>query len=76
MASMLKVVGQPASPRPAGLELARLGPSFHGLADQHVYEVHGCALAQKIRVSSTGWSFNPCDRPFGSFHQTNLQSSV
>ena len=62
---MLKVVGWPASPRPAGLDLARLGPPFHGLADQHVYEVHGGAPVQKISASAENWSFNPCARPFG-----------
>ena len=51
--------------RPAGLELARLGPPFHGLADQHVYEVHGGAPVQKISASAENGSFNPCDRPFG-----------
>ena len=64
MASTLKVVGRPASPRPAGLELACLGPPFHGLADQHVYEVHGGAPVQKISASAENWSFNPCARPF------------
>ena len=29
--------------RPAGLELAHLGPPFHWLADQRVHEVHGGA---------------------------------
>ena len=76
MASTLKVVGRPASPRPAGMELSRLSPPFHGLADQHVSEVHGGALAQKMRVSAAYWSFNPCARPFGPFDQTNLQSLV
>ena len=65
MASTLKVVGRPASPRPAGQELARLGPPFHGLADQHVYEVHGGAPVQKISASAENGSFNPCARPFG-----------
>ena len=65
MSSMLKVVGRPASPRPAGLELAHLGRPFHGLADQHVYEVHSGAPAQKISASAENGSFNPCDRPFG-----------
>ena len=48
MASTLKIVGRLASPRPAGPELAHLGPPFHGLTDQHVYEVHGDAPVQKI----------------------------
>ena len=50
---------------PAGLELARLGPPFHGLADQHVYEAHSGAPAQKISASAENGSFNPCARPFG-----------
>ena len=50
---------------PAGLELAHLGPPFHGLADQHVYEVHGGAPVQMISVSAANGSFNPCARPFG-----------
>ena len=61
---MLKIVGRPASPRLAGLELAHLGPPFHGLADQHVYEVHVGAPVQKISVSAANGSFNPCARPF------------
>ena len=65
MVSTLKFVGRPASPRPAGLELARFGPPFHGLADQHVYEVHGGAPAQKISASAENGSFNPCARHFG-----------
>ena len=51
--------------RPAGLELAHLGRPFHGLADQHVYEVHSGAPAQKISASAENGSFNPCARPFG-----------
>ena len=62
---MLKVAGRPASPRPAGLELARLGPLFHRLADQHVYEVHGGAPVQKISASAENGSINPYVRPFG-----------
>ena len=42
-----------------------LGPPFHGLADQHVYEVHVGAPVQKISVSAANGSFNPCARPFG-----------
>ena len=45
--------------------MARLGPPFHGLADQLVYEVHGGAPVQKISVSAANESFNPCARPFG-----------
>ena len=65
MVSTLKFVGRPASPRPAGLELARFGPPFHGLADQWVHEVHSGAPGQKISVSAANGSFNPCARPFG-----------
>ena len=51
--------------RPAGLELAHLGPPFHWLADQRVHEVHGGAPVQKISVSASNGSFNLCARPFG-----------
>ena len=61
----MKIVGRSASPWPAGQELARLGPPFHGLADQLVYEVHGGAPVQKISVSAANGSFNPCVRLFG-----------
>ena len=47
------------------LQLPRLGPPFHWLADQHVYEVHGGAPAQKISASAENGSFTPCPRPFG-----------
>ena len=57
---MLKVAGRPASPRPASLELARLGPPFHGLADQYVYEVHGGAPVQKISTSARPFGHNFC----------------
>ena len=76
MASKLKIVGRPASPRPAGLDLAHLGLPFHRHLDPHVYEVHSGVPAQSISVSAAGGSFNPCVRPFGPFDQTNLQSLV
>ena len=65
MASKLKIVGQPASPRPTGLELALLDPSFHRRLDQRVHEVHSGASVQKISASAENGSFNPCARPFG-----------
>ena len=76
MASKLKIVGRPASPRPAGLGLAHLGLPFDRHLDPHVYEVHSGVPAQKISVSAAGEPFNPCARPFGPFDQTNLQSMV
>ena len=63
--SKLKSVGRMASPRPAGLGSARLGPPCHRLLDQHVHEVHSGAPGQKISVSAVDGSFNPCARPFG-----------
>ena len=51
--------------RPAGLELAHLGPPFHKLADKRVHEIHSGAPGQKISVSAANGSFNPCARPFG-----------
>ena len=65
MASTLKIVGQPASARLAGLELAHLGPPFHRHLDQRVHKVHGGAPGQKISVSAANGSFNPCASPFG-----------
>ena len=65
MASTLKIVGRPASPRLAGLELAILGPLFYRHLDQSVHEVHGGVPVQKISASAENWSFNPCARPFG-----------
>ena len=62
--SKLKIVGQPASPRPASLELALLGPPFHRRLDQRVHEVHSGAPVQKILASAENGSFNPCARPF------------
>ena len=47
------------------MELAHLGPPFHRLLSQHVYEVHSGAPVQKISASAENGSFNPCDRPFG-----------
>ena len=56
--SKLKFVGRPATPRPACLGSARLGPLFHRLLDQHVYEVHSGAPGQMISVSAVDGSFN------------------
>ena len=65
MASTLKFVGRPASPRAAGLELALLGSLFHRHLDQRVHEVHSGAPVQKNSASAENGSFNPCARPFG-----------
>ena len=51
--------------RPAGLELAHLGPPFQQHLDQRVHEVHSGAPVQKISASAENGSFNPCARPFG-----------
>ena len=51
--------------RPAGLELAHIGPPFQQHLDQRVHEVHSGAPSQKISVSAANGSFNPCARPFG-----------
>ena len=61
----VEVVFNAESCRPAGLELAHLGRPFHGLADQHVYEVHSGAPVQKNSASAENGSFNPCAMPFG-----------
>ena len=58
-------IGRPASPRLAGLGLARLGLPFHRHLDQRVHEAHSGAPVQKISVSAADGSFNPCARPFG-----------
>ena len=65
VASTLKIVGRPASPSPAGLELAHLGPPFHRHLEQRVHEVHSGPLFQKISASAENGSFNPCARHFG-----------
>ena len=52
----LKLVGRPASPRPAGLGLAHLGLPFHRHLDPRVHEVHSGLPAQKISVSVAGGS--------------------
>ena len=62
MASMLKIVGRPASPRLAGLGSARVGLSFHRHLDPRDHEVHSGVPGQKISVSAAGGPFNPCDR--------------
>jgi len=76
VASTPKIVGRPASPRPASLGSALLGPPFHWLYDQHVYDVQRGGLGQKISVIAAGGPFNPCARLFSPFDQTNLQSTV
>ena len=58
--SKLKFVGRSASPRPVGLGSARLGPPFHRLLEQPVYEVQRVVPGQMIRVSVAGGS---CDTP-------------
>ena len=50
--------------RPAGLELAILGPLFYRHLDQSVHEVHGGVPVQKISASVENGLFNPCARPF------------